>query len=72
VGSSWRVTLVIKRIAVTYRLAVDQNADHATIERVHGLHAECCRSPAASIAVSTPLRRWSTSLRSELDGLEEA
>ena len=34
--------LVIKRIAVTYRLAVDQNADHAAIERVHGLHAECC------------------------------
>jgi uncharacterized OsmC-like protein len=35
-------TLVLKRIHVSYRLHVDAGTDRATVERVHGLHAERC------------------------------
>ncbi|MBW3658518.1 MAG: OsmC family protein [Actinobacteria bacterium] len=49
-------TLIIKRIAVHYELAVDADADRETIERVHGFHAQHCpvaRSIEAAIEVST-------------------
>lgn len=49
-------TLVIRRIAVHYELAVDADADREAIERVHGFHAEHCpvaRSIEGAIEVST-------------------
>ncbi|MGH3342584.1 MAG: hypothetical protein ACRDPK_06800 [Carbonactinosporaceae bacterium] len=49
-------TLVIKRIAVTYLLAVAPDVDRSTVERVHGFHAERCpvaRSIGGSIDIST-------------------
>ena len=51
-------TLVIKRIAVTYRLVVEDDVDRATVERVHGFHAERCpvyRSIHPQIACTTTL-----------------
>jgi uncharacterized OsmC-like protein len=34
--------LVLRRVHVTYRLAVDADVDRDAIERVHGFHAEHC------------------------------
>lgn len=35
-------TLVLKRINVRYELRADAGTDRATVERVHGFHAERC------------------------------
>lgn len=51
-------TLVLKRIHVTYRLQVEEGTDRATVERVHGFHAERCpiyRSIHPQIACTTAL-----------------
>lgn len=48
--------LVIKRIHVRYTLAVDDDVDRATLDRVHGFHADKCpvaRSIRGAIEVST-------------------
>jgi uncharacterized OsmC-like protein len=48
--------LVIRRIHVTYHLAVDDAVDPAVVERVHGFHAAHCpvyRSLHPQIAIST-------------------
>ena len=47
--------LVIKRIIVSYSIDADES-DHATIERVHGIHADYCpvyRSLKDAIAISS-------------------
>jgi len=47
----------VRRIHVTYRLTADQ-AQQATIERVLGLHADCCpvaRTIGGCLAISTSL-----------------
>ncbi len=47
--------LVIKRILVSYSIDADES-DHATIERVHGIHANFCpvyRSLKDAIAISS-------------------
>jgi uncharacterized OsmC-like protein len=51
-------TLVLKRIAVRYRLQAGADVDRATVERVHGFHAERCpvyRSIHPQIEVTTAL-----------------
>lgn len=50
--------LVIRRIHVAYRLAVDPDADRETVERVHGMHADRCpvaRSIRDAIEITTEL-----------------
>jgi uncharacterized OsmC-like protein len=50
--------LVLKRIHVRYLLTVDDGADLAVVERVHGFHADKCpvaRSIGDAIAISTEL-----------------
>ncbi len=50
--------LIIKRIHATYTLKVAPE-QRATVERVHGFHAEFCpvaRSLSGSIDISTELR----------------
>jgi uncharacterized OsmC-like protein len=51
-------TLVIKRISVRYRLALDPGADRSIVDRVLGFHAEHCpvaRSIGGCIAITTEL-----------------
>lgn len=51
-------TLVIKRISVRYRLALDPGADRSIVDRVLGFHAEHCpvaRSVGGCIAITTEL-----------------
>ena len=50
--------LVLKRIHVRYLLTVDDGADLAVVERVHGFHADKCpvaRSIGDAITISTEL-----------------
>lgn len=50
--------LIIKRIRVTYRLQVDDDADRETIDRVFGIHANACpvyRSLHPQIEITTAL-----------------
>jgi uncharacterized OsmC-like protein len=50
--------LVLKRIAVTYRLGVEPGADRETIDRVLRVHADSCpvfRSLHPQIAITTAL-----------------
>lgn len=48
--------LIIRRIHVTYRLQVEDDADRAAIERVHRVHANSCpvyRSLHPQIEITT-------------------
>ena len=50
---------MIKRIHVRYHLRVNDNADLATVERVHAFHADKCpvaRSIRDAIAISTEVQ----------------
>ncbi len=50
--------LVIRRIHVAYRLAIDPDVEREQIERVHGFHADKCpvaRSIRGAIDISTDL-----------------
>lgn len=49
---------MLKRIAVTYRLVVDADADRDAIDRVMRVHADACpvyRSLHPQIAITTAL-----------------
>jgi uncharacterized OsmC-like protein len=50
--------LVLKRIHVTYRLEVDEDADREKIERSHEIHASRCpvaRSIGAAVDITTDI-----------------
>lgn len=50
--------LVITRIHAAYRLAVDEDADRDTVDRVHDFHADRCpvaRSIRDAIEITTDL-----------------
>lgn len=50
--------LVLKRIAVIYRLVIDPDADRAAVDRVLRVHADACpvyRSLHPQIAITTAL-----------------
>lgn len=49
---------MLKRIHVTYRLAVDADTDRSVVERVLGFHAERCpvaRSIGGSVHITTSI-----------------
>ncbi len=51
-------TLVLKRIAVRYRLRVDPGTDKSVIDRVMGFHADHCpvtRSLRGAIDITTSI-----------------
>jgi uncharacterized OsmC-like protein len=51
-------SLVLKRIAVRYRLRVDAGADTSVIDRVMGFHADYCpvaRSLRGAIDIATSI-----------------